>query len=169
MAKTLADNVKEGLSAVASVIGPRTDEEDIWKSSGWVDHRNECLEHYQWYSGEKIRIPLSGVKRDNYTGETPKLWPLEINLIKKFCRVHRGVMFGMQAETSELPVKTLVSRMGLEKEQRDDAAQVEAFLARCWRDSGGAAVMCWVRMPMNDSALKGTLPVNISYMMTPTE
>ena len=33
----------------------------------------------------------------------------------------------------------------------------------------GCVVMCLVRMPMKVSASNGTVPVNSSYMMTPTE
>lgn len=134
----LSEHVKEG---IAAITGAKTREEDIWRSSGWDEHRQACSERRKWYTGEKVRISLSGVKRDPLTNETPKLWPLEINLIKKFCRVHRGVMFGMQPETVELPVKTLVSRTGLEASQRGEAASVEAFLSRCWQDSSGASMM----------------------------
>ena len=31
----------------------------------------------------------------------------------------------------------------------------------------GCVVMCWVRMPMNVSALNGTWPQKTSYRMTP--
>ncbi len=37
-----------------------------------------------------------------------------------------------------------------------------------WLGGTGCTYMCWVSTPMYVSASKGTRPVNISYMMTPS-
>jgi hypothetical protein len=42
-----------------------------------------------------------------------------------------------------------------------------ALAARCATGSG-SIVMCWVRMPMNESPWNGSVPLKHSYMITPT-
>lgn len=109
---------------------------EIYDDSSWASKRAEYQEYYNWYDGTNLDVEIKG-KKDQFTGEKLKLWPLELNPIAKFCRVHRAVLMGMQPDVSALPIRTLVNREGLSDEQRDQAQAIENFIADTWYWSSG--------------------------------
>ena len=125
--------------AVAKLLGGKGTVADIWAAADWSEKRQDYEKMWNWYQGEEWETSVQQ-RRDETTGEQIKNFPLQINPIAKFCRLHRAVLLGMQTGLfNRSPIATLVSRAGLSSdEDRQEADDLERFIGRTWYASHGA-------------------------------
>jgi len=105
---------------------------------------------WYWFKGTEWEESVQE-RRDSVTGEQIKNFPLQINPIAKFCRLHRAMLIGMQTGLSNrTPISTLVSRAGLESdEDRKEADVLERFVERTWYSSHGTPLQHKMGLLMN--------------------
>jgi len=76
---------------------------DIYFSGEWSVRREAEYEYYRWYSGQKLAETSDAV--DPTTNEQVPMWPLGLNPIAKYCRIHRAVTIGAIDDYTDLPTK----------------------------------------------------------------
>jgi hypothetical protein len=134
----LSDVVTQSVSHLLS--GSVYEPDDLWNGDVWSAIRDVHEERKYWYKGEEWQKVVKG-QRDKDGNQFP-IFPLQINPIAKVCRVHRAVMLGMTPNTvSSVPIKTTVSRKGLESaELRMSAEYLETFVNDVWWQNSGASM-----------------------------
>lgn len=110
---------------------------DVYEDADWSAYRTASQDRLEWFDGTNLRVRITGAARDPFTKDVAELWPLRINPIARFCYAHQATMLGVIPEVSELPVQTLVSRVGLPETEQDTVDDLEAFLRLTWERSAG--------------------------------
>lgn len=125
-------------NVVATILGTDSPTADIWTTGEWPEQRAAYENMWYWYHGDEWEDSVQE-RRDEITGEKIKNFPLQINPIAKFCRLHRAALIGMQSGlVNRAPITTRVKRVDLETDQdREDADVLERFIGRTWYGSHG--------------------------------
>lgn len=122
-----------------TIAGRYRDEDlDIYNATEWVHRRKHEHRWNWWYDGTALRQE-STVTDVRDTSQKNLLFPLGINPIASFCRVHRNVLIGMTEDYLDMPAH-LVFRPRRE-EERDEAERAQEFVDDVWYDSDGASLL----------------------------
>lgn len=102
-----------------------------------------------WYDGTPLDVPQE--RRDRRSGRKVKRFPLELNLPKLACRVHRNVTRGMPESDAPLVVRTAIQAPGSapSEEERAAAKRLERMVNHVWRSSYGGPLQQEALLDMN--------------------
>ena len=117
---------------------------DIWNDADWMQRRQACKRHKEWYEG----VPLAATmeKRDKSSGEKIRRFPLDFNITKIACDVHRDIMRGIPDYDDPLAVRAAVEREG----NPDLAERLEYVInEKVWRPSHGGPLQQEAMLAMN--------------------
>lgn len=105
---------------------------DIWESGSWQTRRSKYRAFRQWYEG--LPLEESVDKRNRKRDQDIKKFPLDINLPKLACDLHKDIARGIPDSDSPLIVQTTVER------NFDEAEYVEDVINDVWRMSYGSDI-----------------------------
>lgn len=117
---------------------------DIWNDSGWMQRRQTYKRYKEWYEG----VPLAATmeKRDKSSGEKIRRFPLNFNITKIACDVHRDIMRGIPDYDDPLAVRATVER----EDSPDLAERLERVVnEKVWRPSHGGPLQQEAMLAMN--------------------
>lgn len=125
-------------------MGTRQDDLDLWRSAEWRARRSQARKYQKWYEGTPLDETVN--MRDRTTGDLIRKYPLDINIIKLCCDIHRDIARGIQQKSDPLVVRTSVTR----RQDSDKAALIENTINdSVWVPSHGAAIQQEALLAMN--------------------
>jgi len=107
---------------------------EMWNEAVWVKSRRDAALNRSWYKAE----PLQGKqpRRDRETGNAIRQFPLDMNMVKLGCDMHRDLARGMVPPGNLLAITTSIKR----GEKWPNAELAEAFLNAVWQYSNGGPI-----------------------------
>lgn len=117
---------------------------DIWNNADWMQRRQTYKRYQEWYEG----VPLAATmqKRDKSSGEKIRRFPLDFNITKLACDVHRDIMRGIPDYDDPLAVRATVER----EDNSDLAERLEHVInEKVWRPSHGGPLQQEAMLAMN--------------------
>lgn len=118
------------------------EDQKLWNGDRWQRRRTKYRRYKQWYDGVPLGEAMNRV--DRQTGEKILKFPLQINLPKLGCDIHRDFARGIPDSDSPLIVQATV-----ERSTSDKAEVVERYINDTWRVSYGAAIQQEGMLDMN--------------------
>lgn len=118
------------------------EDQKLWNSDRWQRRRTQYRRYKQWYDGVPLNETMDMV--DRRTGDKVLKFPLQINLPKLGCDIHRDFARGMPDADSPLIVQATVERNTSER-----AEVIEDYINDTWRVSYGAAIQQEGMLDMN--------------------
>ena len=119
------------------------DDREIWNSPEWAERRTEYSLYKRWYDGDFLDQPVQ--RRDRDTGERILKFPLDMNMVKLACDLHRDYSRGIVPPDDMLPVKTHIISNGDERLRRLE----EVINNSVWIPSHGGPLQQEAMLHMN--------------------
>ncbi len=114
---------------------------DIWEQASWASRRSKYSSYRNWYKGIPLKETMD--QFDSSSGEPVRKFPLEINLPKLACDLHRDISRGIPDSKAPLIVQAIVER------EMDNAEGAESVINDVWRVSYGADLQQRSLLDMN--------------------
>jgi len=118
------------------------DDRNLWEGSRWQKRRLQYKTYRDWYDGKPLQETMK--RADPRSGDAVKKFPLNINLPKLGCDIHRDYARGMPDPDAPLIVKTTV-----ERRSSDRAEELEELINDVWRHSYGGPIQQEGMLDMN--------------------
>ena len=81
---------------------------DIWEEGAWASRRKKHRRYAELFEGKHLKETTG--RRNRETGKKARKYPLDINLIKLACGIHRDVARGIPVRDQPLIVRAVVER-----------------------------------------------------------
>lgn len=120
----------------------RREDETIYNSQRWSERRAVYKTYKAWYDGTVLGQRMEKTDRD--TGNPARKFPLEINLPKLGCDIHRDLARGIPDHDAPLIIQTTV-----ERNSSPHATDLEDTINSVWRRSYGADIQQRGLLDMN--------------------
>lgn len=118
------------------------EDQKLWDSNEWRRRRQRYKSYRNWYEGAPLRESMDRV--DRATGDKVYKFPLQLNLPKLGCDIHRDIARGMP--DSDVP---LIVQATVERASSDRAEELESIINGVWRRSYGGAIQQEGLLDMN--------------------
>jgi len=106
----------------------------IWNNHEWSAARAEAKHNRSWYNADPLQVKQP--RRDRASGNEIRQFPLDMNMVKLGCDLHRDLARGMTEPGDLLAISTSIRR----GEDAPNAALVERILNQIWTHSYGGAI-----------------------------
>lgn len=106
----------------------------LWNSPAWSKTRADAKHNRAWYNAEPLQIKQP--RRDRASGNEIRQFPLNMNMTKLGCDLHRDLARGMTEPGDLLAITTSIKR----GDDSPNAAEVEAILNDIWMYSNGGPI-----------------------------
>ncbi|MCP4538525.1 MAG: hypothetical protein GY832_15425 [Chloroflexi bacterium] len=118
---------------------------DIWNSGGWSVRRRKHRKYAKRYDGAHLKETIG--RRNRETGDKVRKFPLDINLTRLACDIHRDVARGIPVRDQPLVVRSVVERT----EAIGESAKVLEDIINngLWRPSHGGTLQQEAMLEMN--------------------
>jgi hypothetical protein len=116
---------------------------ELWNSPAWTKERNYAKSNRSWYRAEPLQARQP--RRDRETGNAIRQFPLDMNMAKLLCDIHRDLARGMVSPGNLLAITTSIKR----GDDWPNAEVAEAFLNAVWQYSNGGPIQQEGLLDMN--------------------
>lgn len=126
----------------------------LWNSQGWSKSRAAAQHCRAWYKADPLQAKQP--RRDRTSGNEIRQFPLNMNMVKLGCDIHRDLARGMTEPGDLLAITTSIKR----GDEFPNAAVVESLLNSIWTFSSGGPIQQEGLLSMN---IYGACAYQISY------
>ena len=116
---------------------------ELWSSAAWAKSRSDAQENRAWYKAEPLQTRQP--RRDRETGNAIRQFPLDMNMVKLGCDMHRDLARGMVAPGDLLAITASIKR----GDEWPNASLAEEFLNTVWQYSNGGPIQQEGLLDMN--------------------